>query len=139
MFCTPIAGRVTDRRGPDVVSTVCIAGVGLSAAVLALGALGGAAGIVALATGMLILDVAMQSGQVANQARVFAIHPEMRSRLNTAYMTCAFLGGSVGSGLGIRAYLSFGWTGVCVLVVILAAIAFARHLVHLSGLPTRES
>jgi predicted MFS family arabinose efflux permease len=132
MFCTPIAGRVIDRRGPDVVNTACIAGVTLSAAVLALGALGGAAGIVALTIGMLILDVAMQSGQVANQARVFAIHPEMRSRLNTAYMTCAFLGGSVGSWLGVRAYLSFGWTGVCILVAILAVVAFARHLVHLS-------
>jgi predicted MFS family arabinose efflux permease len=131
MFCTPIAGRVIDRHGPDVISTICIPGVALSAAVLAFGGLGGAAGIVALTVGMLVLDVAMQSGQVANQARVFAIHPEMRSRLNTAYMTCVFLGGSAGSWLGVRAYLSFGWSGVCVLVAVLAMAAFARHLVHL--------
>jgi predicted MFS family arabinose efflux permease len=131
MFCTPIAGRVIDRRGPDAVNTVCMVGVALSAAVLALGALGGAAGIAALAIGMLILDVAVQSGQVANQARVFAIHPGMRSRLNTAYMTCVFLGGSAGSWLGVRAYLSFGWPGVCVLVAILAVVAVARHLAHL--------
>jgi predicted MFS family arabinose efflux permease len=131
MFCTPIAGRVIDRRGADVVSTVCILGVALSSAVLAFGALGGATGIVALTIGMLLLDVAVQSGQVANQARVFAIHPEMRSRLNTAYMTCVFLGGSAGSWLGVRAYLSFGWAAVCALVAILAVVAFARHLVRL--------
>jgi predicted MFS family arabinose efflux permease len=131
MFCTPVAGRVTDRRGPDVVTTACVLGVALSAAVLALGALGGAAGLAALAIGMLILDVALQCGQVANQARVFAIHPEMRSRLNAAYMTCVFLGGSAGSGLGARAYLSFGWAGVCGLVATLAVVALVRHLAHL--------
>jgi predicted MFS family arabinose efflux permease len=131
MFCTPIAGRVIDRRGADVVNTVCILGVALSSAVLALGALGGATGIVALTIGMLLLDVAVQSGQVANQARVFALHPEMRSRLNTAYMTCVFLGGSAGSWLGVRAYLSFGWAAVCALVAILAVVAFARHLMRL--------
>jgi predicted MFS family arabinose efflux permease len=130
MFCTPIAGRVIDRRGPDVVNTVCILGVALAAAVLALGVLGGTAGLAALIAGMLILDVAMQSGQVANQARVFAIHPEMRSRLNTAYMTCAFLGGSAGSWLGVRIYLRFGWAGVCVFVAILAMVALARLLAH---------
>ena len=131
MLCTPIVGRVIDRWGPDVVTTVSIPGVALSAGVLAFGALGGAAGIAALTIGMLVLDVAMQSGQVANQARVFSIHPEMRSRLNTAYMTCVFLGGSAGSWLGVRAYFTFGWAGVCVLVAGLAVVAFARHFVHL--------
>jgi predicted MFS family arabinose efflux permease len=139
MFCTPIAGRVIDRRGPEVVSTVCIPGVAASAAVLALGVLGGAAGIVGLAIGMLILDVAMQGGQVANQSRVFSIHPEMRGRLNTAYMACAFLGGSAGSWLGVRAYLSFGWAAVCMLVAILAVVAFACHLVHLFRRPPKAA
>jgi len=45
---------------------------------------------------MLLLDVAVQCGQVANQACIFALRPEFRSRLNTAYMTCSFLGGSAG-------------------------------------------
>jgi hypothetical protein len=84
-----------------------------------------------LAAGMLLLDVAVQSGQVANQARIFALRPEMRSRLNTAYMTCAFLGGSAGSWLGIRAYSRFGWLGDCALVAIVAGIALARHLLWL--------
>ena len=50
------------------------------------------------------------------------------ARLNTAYMTCAYLGGSAGSWLGARAYGQAGWWGVCVLVALLATLALARHL-----------
>jgi predicted MFS family arabinose efflux permease len=135
MFCTPVAGRVTDRTGPDVVNTICILGAAASAAILLFGGHGGPGGLVALIAGMLVLDVAMQSGQVANQARIFALNPQMRSRLNTAYMTCAFLGGSIGSWLGVRAYVDFGWGGVCELIAMLAAIALARHLLHLARRP----
>jgi predicted MFS family arabinose efflux permease len=98
--------------------------------ILLIGGHGGAAGLVALTLGMLLLDVAMQCGQVANQARIFALRPEARSRLNTAYMTCAFTGGSIGSWLGVRAYEHFGWNGVCALVGIAAVIALARHIAH---------
>lgn len=128
MFCTPIAGRQIDRRGPDPVNLVCMIAAIASAAVLAVGSRGGALGLAALVLGTLLLDVAMQSGMVANQVRIFALRPEVRSRLNTAYMTCAFLGGSLGSWLGTRAYLRFGWPGVCALVAAFAGIALAGHL-----------
>lgn len=133
MFCTPVAGRLVDRRGPDVVNLVSMVGAIAAAGLLTSGRLGGAVGLVGLTLGMLVLDVAMQSGQVANQARIFALRPGMRSRLNTAYMTSAFLGGSVGSWLAVRAYYSLGWDGVCLLVAVLAALALARHLPVLPG------
>jgi len=132
MFCTPAVGRVIDRRGPEVVSTLCILGVAVSAAILLAGRAGGTGGLAALVAGMLVLDIAVQCGQVANQARIFALNPQLRSRLNTAYMTCAFLGGSVGSWLGVRAYADFGWGGVCALVAVLAVLALARHLLYLA-------
>jgi predicted MFS family arabinose efflux permease len=128
MVCTPVAGRQVDRRGPDAVNRVCFLVVGASAAVLALGGLGGAAGVTALVVGTLLLDVGMQSGMVANGVRIQALRAEVRSRLTTAYMTCAYLGGAVGSWLGVRAYGRFGWPGVCVLVAALTTAALARHL-----------
>jgi len=84
---------------------------------------------------MLLLDVAVQCGQVANQARIFALRPEFRSRLNTAYMTCSFLGGSAGSWLGVRAYSGLGWPGVCALVALAALLVLARHLVATARRP----
>ncbi len=131
MLCTPVAGRMVDRVGPDPVNLVCMLGVLVSAAVLAAGSLGGAAGLAALTPGTLGLGVAMQCGMVANQARVYAVRPDARGRLNTAYMTCAYLGGSAGSWLGVRVWSVAGWRGVCALLALLAALALTRHLLSL--------
>ncbi|MFI2235954.1 MFS transporter [Streptomyces chrestomyceticus] len=131
MLCTPLAGRLVDRHGPDPVNLVCLLGVLVSAAVLTVGARGGVLGLTALLLGTLLLDVTMQSGMVANQVRVYALRPDARSRLNTAYMTCAYLGGSAGSWLGVRIWSRAGWHGVCALVALLATLALARHLLAL--------
>ncbi|WNZ10978.1 MFS transporter [Streptomyces sp. 11x1] len=131
MLCAPLAGRLVDRHGPDPVNLVCMLAVLVSAAVLTAGAWGDVPGLTALVVGTLLLDVAMQSGMVANQARVYALRPDARSRLNTAYMTCAYLGGSAGSWLGVRAYGRAGWWGACALVALLTVLALARHLVEL--------
>jgi predicted MFS family arabinose efflux permease len=127
-FCTSAAGRRVDRRGPDAVNLVCFVAAIAAAAVLAVGQAGGVVGLVALVAGMLLLDTSVQSGQVANQARIFALRPEIRSRLNTAYMTCAFIGGSAGSLLGVQAFLHWGWLAVCGLVAALAVLALLRHV-----------
>lgn len=128
MVCTPLAGREADRRGPDPVNLVALLGTIAAAVVLAAGGAGGTLGLAALVIGMLLLDIAMQCGMVANQARIFARRPDARSRLNTAYMCCAFLGGSVGSWLGAHAYDRSGWAAVCALIALLAAAALTRHL-----------
>ncbi len=134
MFCTPLAGRLVDRYGPDPVNLVCMVGGLIAAGVLAAGAGGGVSGAAALVAGTLLLDVAMQSGMVANQARVFALRADARGRLNTAYMTCAFLGGSAGSWSGAEVYGRAGWPGVCALTALLCGLALARHLAALRGM-----
>jgi predicted MFS family arabinose efflux permease len=134
MFCAPAAGRWVDRLGADRVNLWCTLAALAAAAVLTAGSLGGAAGLVALAVGLLLLDVAVQCGQVANQARIFALRPEARSRLNTGYMTCTFLGGSAGSWLGTRAYVQLGWGAVCALIALAALLALTACLVGRRGL-----
>jgi predicted MFS family arabinose efflux permease len=121
-----------DRSGPGPVNLVCMLVAIAAAALLVAGDAGGSLGIVGLAAGMLLLDVAVQCGQVVNQSRIFALAPEARSRLNTAYMTSAFIGGTAGSLLGVCAYAALGWTGVCALVSLLAGFALTRHLTHLA-------
>ncbi|WP_436849155.1 MFS transporter [Streptomyces atriruber] len=133
MLCTPVAGRQVDRRGSDAVNLVCMVAVLVASAVLFAGGIGGAVGLAALAVGSLLLDVAMQSGTVANQVRIFGLSDEARARLNTAYMTCAYVGGSIGSWLSVQAYGAFGWSGVCGLVALLATLALTRHVAHLRG------
>jgi predicted MFS family arabinose efflux permease len=128
MACTPVAGRQVDRHGPDVINLICLPAVIAAAALLALGSRGGTVGITCLVAGTLLLDVAMQSGMVANQVRIYALGTEAAGRIKTVYMTGAYLAGGVGSWLGTRTYAVFGWTGVCALVALLAGLALARHL-----------
>ncbi|MEV6683867.1 MFS transporter [Streptomyces sp. NPDC051130] len=128
MLCTPYAGHLVDRHGPGRVNLFSLLGVLAAAGVLAAGPLGGPAGLTALTAGTLLLDIAMQSGTLANLSRVYALRPDARSRLNTAYMTCAYLGGTAGSWLGVRAYTAFGWPAVCALIALLASAALTHHL-----------
>jgi predicted MFS family arabinose efflux permease len=133
VLVTPVAGRRIDRVGPDRISLVSFTGGLGSAAILALAALPalhGAGSLILLGAGMLLLDVAVQCGQVANQARIFGLPGAARARRNTAYMTCTFLGGSAGSWLGVRAYSEFGWGGIAGLTVLASAAALTRHLAH---------
>lgn len=141
VFATPVAGRLIDRRGQDPVSLFSILGVIAAAAVLAFGLLGGVTGLVVLIAGLVLLDVAVQCGQVANQSRIFTLRPEARSRMNTAYMTCTFVGGTLGSWLGVQAYDRFGWGAVAAFVAFVALVALIRHLVHMrvSGRPGRTA
>ena len=128
MVTTPIAGRQVDRHRPDPVNLLALLGVLAAAGVLALGVVRGAVGLAALTAGTLLLDVAMQAGMVANQTRIWALRAEIRGRLNTAYMSCAYLGGTAGSWLGAQAYTRYGWPAVCTLLAGLTAAALIRHL-----------
>jgi predicted MFS family arabinose efflux permease len=128
VFAAPIAGRRIDRTGPDLVNRVCFLAAIAAAGVLCLGLAHGATGLAGLTAGLLLLDVAVQCGQTANQARIFALPGDLRARRNTAYMTSSFLGGAAGSWLGLRAYALLGWVGIPVLVVAAAAVALAAHL-----------
>jgi len=132
MVTTPIAGRHVDRRGPDRVNLIALLGVLTAAGVLAFGAVRGAVGLAALTAGTLLLDVTMQAGMVANQTRIWALRADVRGRLNTAYMSCAYLGGTAGSWLGAHAYTRYGWPAVCALLTGLAAAALIRHLQRLA-------
>ncbi len=138
VLSTPFAGRRTDRVGPEPVSLVCFAGVLASAAVLLLTDLHGAAGLILLGAGMLLLDTFAQCSQVANQARVFALAGQARARANTAYMTSVFIGGSIGSWLGVRVYDGLGWPGISGLVGVAALVALARHGLYLWGRVSRQ-
>jgi predicted MFS family arabinose efflux permease len=125
-LCAPLVGRFADRRGPRF--TILLALLTTLASFLLLGALGKMmAGLIA---GVILLDVGVQSGHVANQTRIYALDPGARSRLNTVYMFCYFSGGSFGSWLGALCWQYQGWAAVCafgIAVVVLALLVFARN------------
>ncbi|PVB62494.1 MFS transporter [Labrenzia sp. 011] len=111
----PIAGRVADQRGPELVI--------LAGAVLTLGAwavFGLWETLVGLVVGVVVLDFAVQAALISNQHAVFALGADIRARVTTLFMGAMFLGGALGSGVASLAFHSGGWTAVC-----LAGAAFS--------------
>ncbi|SFK96196.1 Predicted arabinose efflux permease, MFS family [Streptosporangium canum] len=106
-----VAGRLADR---GYVQAVTGAGtVLLVASWTAITA--GASTLVWLLVGVIVLDLAHQAVLNSSQNVLYALRPEARNRINSAFMTCLFVGGAVGSALAAVVWVHSGWTGVCVL------------------------
>jgi predicted MFS family arabinose efflux permease len=106
-----IAGRLADRGHGGQTTLAAIVIMLVSWAVLA----AGKSSVVALIAGIALLDLGVQGAHISNQSAIYALSPEARSRLTTAYMVSCFLGGAVLSAAGSALYAGSGWGGVCVL------------------------
>jgi predicted MFS family arabinose efflux permease len=106
-----LAGRLADSNRS--------AGATLVAGVLLIGSFGllwfGHSSLVFLIIGIVVLDIGTQGMQITNQAIIYALRPDARSRINSAYMVCYFIGGAVGSVTAGVVYSDRGWSGVCLL------------------------
>ncbi len=108
-LAAPLFGRLADRSGPGTPVRV---GAGLMVLSFAIyGLFQGS--IAAMVIGVLVMDVAAQAAQVANQARVQTLDPAASSRLNTIFMAAMIFGGAAGAGAGGLAYAWWGWSGTC--------------------------
>ncbi len=109
VLAAPRAGRITDRKGPAFTVLLAIL---ISIGSYVVFDLAGRS-IWGLIAGVILLDLGVQAGHVANQTRIYALRPEARSRLNTVYMVTYFVGGALGSALGAWGWSRWGWSGVC--------------------------
>jgi predicted MFS family arabinose efflux permease len=122
-LAAPIAGKLSDRRGPRFTITVAMLSTIASFLLMA-----GWVRIAGLVVGVLLMDLGVQSVQVAAQSRVMALVPEARSRVNTVYMVARFIGGALGSAIGATAYARGGWTATCGAAVAALTLALIVHL-----------
>lgn len=117
IMASPRIGALADHLGtPRTV----IVGVATLLTGFALVAAGGHS-LVALVAGMVLLDLGNRAGLVANQARLYALRAEARSRLNTVFMGSYFLGGATGAALGSYGAHHGGWTGLALVGASFAA------------------
>jgi MFS family permease len=111
--------RIADRRGPHFV--IGLASVILIVSWVVFGVWGKVAGLI---SGVVLLDFGAQGSQVSNQHVTQALRPEARGRLNAVLMGGMFLGGAVGSATASLAWDFAGWTPVCILGAVFAAMAW---------------
>ena len=118
-LAAPVAGRFADKSGPTAVISSGAALVVTAFAIFGLFQ----GSLLAMVAGVMLMDLAVQASQVANQARVYALDPTARSRLNTIFMATMIFGGACGAGAGGLAYSMWGWTGTCAFGAAAAGLA----------------
>jgi predicted MFS family arabinose efflux permease len=115
------AGRWADRDLHHLTSGVFVACIVASFAVFWIWP----DNLAALLIAIVVFDIGIQGAQITNQAIIYRLHPDLRSRINAGYMVSYFIGGAMGSAVGGAVYSSYQWTGVCALGVSVSAIAAA--------------
>lgn len=115
----PLTGRLADRGYGRLAATAALIILLGSWGLLALGR----SSVPVLLAGIVVLDLGAQGIHISNQSTIYALRPEARSRLTTAYMVSYFLGGTVLSAATSALYSSGGWSAVCVLGAVTAGAA----------------
>ena len=128
-LAAPVAGRLADTRGPELVIRL---GSGLAAVSFLAMAAGGLLPthlqLWLLGLGAVGFDLGVQATLISHQTIVYGIAPAARSRLNALLFTGMFIGMASGAALGSLALAQWGWTGVMLLSAGGAVAALAVRL-----------
>lgn len=116
----PYAGRLVDQWGSRKLNLLSLTAL-IASVIVAFTA--GSTSLIALIVAVNLLDFGQQTGQVANQARIFGLAPGIRARLNTLYMSVTFAGGAAGAMAGGELWSAWGWSGVCAFVALVVLLA----------------
>ena len=115
-LAAPLAGRIADRRGPELVTRL---GTGLAAVSFALMLLApffsAPSQIVLIVISAIGFDLGIQASLIAHQSIVYSIEPGARSRLNAVLFVLVFVGMAVGAALGSVLLAQWGWMAVAAL------------------------
>lgn len=122
-MAAPLVGRLADRKGPRLAVGIAIAITLASWVVLWLFGYQ----LLGLIVGVILLDLGVQAGHVSNQALIYSLLPEARSRLNTVYVVLAFVGAAIGSSLAAYSWSVWQWQGVSILSLFMVFVAGATY------------
>ncbi|WP_413232190.1 MFS transporter [Paenibacillus sp. BJ-4] len=123
-IATPLIGRVIDKKGASFANKMCMLVVLISFLI----AVPAGHWLPALILAAFLLTVGTQANQVACQANIFNLSASARSRLNGLYMVCTFLGGALGSYLGVWAWSRWHWMGVCICGMVMISVGLSTAL-----------
>jgi predicted MFS family arabinose efflux permease len=116
----PLFGKLADR-GSSQRSLVIAVSLVIASLVIAKIASSSA---IAIAVAVLLLDVGVQAIQVTNVARIYTLDAQSNSRINTVYITIYFIGGSVGTSIGLLCWNLGGWNLVTWQMLFFTLLAF---------------
>jgi predicted MFS family arabinose efflux permease len=127
----PLAGALSDRLGPNMVTRA-----GVLTVLVAYGVLAVVPGLAGLVLGVLLLDAGVTLSMISHQTIILALDDGARGRINTVFVTALFIGGAAGTIGSSLAWHHAGWPGV---VAFGAALALVALIVHCYGFRDRTS
>jgi predicted MFS family arabinose efflux permease len=128
-LAAPMAGRLSDRRGPEWVTRLGATLVALAFASMALmPLLSPVAQLRLLAVSAAGFDLGVQATLIAHQTLVYGLDPGARSRLNALLFVGMFTGMAAGSALGSLLFAQWGWKAVTALATASALAALATRM-----------
>jgi len=133
-LAAPLAGRLADKRGPELVTRLGAGLVMLSFVAMAMAPqLSTHAQLFLLAVCAVTFDLGVQAALIAHQTIVYGIEPAARSRLNAVLMVGMFIGMATGAALGSMLLAQWGWVAVTMLAAGSALAALLVRLVQHGG------
>ena len=123
---SPIVGKLSDKGKGWLATTIGLGLLLLSWLPLSLAQYS----IIALILGVVILDFSVQVTHVSNMSAIYQIRPEARSRMNTGYMVCYFIGGMLGSVGSTYLFSHYGWIAIMVSGTILGLMGIICWLFY---------
>lgn len=117
----PIFGKLADKGNP--ARSLVLATAMLIASILLIKIF--PFSIASFIIAVLLLDVGVQATQVTNIATIYALDATANSRINTVYMTSYFIGGALGTYIGIVCWRAGGWQMVTWQLLIWSIVALA--------------
>ena len=123
---SPIVGRLSDKGKGWLATTIGLCLLLLSWLPLSFAQ----CSIIALILGVVILDFSVQVTHVSNMSAIYQIRPEARSRMNTGYMVCYFIGGMLGSVGSTYLFSHYGWIAIVVSGTILGLMGIICWLFY---------
>lgn len=123
---SPIVGKLSDKGKGWLATTIGLGLLLLSWLPLSLAQYS----IIALILGVVILDFSVQVTHVSNMSAIYQIRPEARSRINTGYMVCYFIGGMLGSVGSTYLFSHYGWIAIVVSGTILGLMGIICWLFY---------
>ena len=123
---SPIVGKLSDKGKGWLATTIGLCLLLLSWLPLSFAQ----CSIIALILGVVILDFSVQVTHVSNMSAIYQIRPEARSRMNTGYMVCYFIGGMLGSVGSTYLFSHYGWIAIVVTGTILGLMGIICWLFY---------
>ena len=123
-LAAPLAGRLADSRGPEVVTRLGAALVAAAFIAMALGP----DQLWLIALGAVVFDLGAQATLIAHQTIIYSIEPAARSRLNAVLFIGMFSGMASGAWLGSVVLAQAGWQGVCVMAAVSGVAALVVRM-----------